>query len=210
MSTRFGIELIVDPVFTARAYRTRNILCGQYGSWAAEMHMLRMSMASYFECSDSMLDQLAIGIGQVAEESNNRSPQFSMNCRGVFTGNTGNEVVPNNIYLDFGQSDSNHPLIRLRSDVLEMVQGLPEAALEVNGDYYDKIYLMEHSDLSETVMGDAWEFAERAAVDVQVPEVARAWRLVVLRYHSDSAGDDWGHGSWASDIRWEYVASYPL
>ena len=46
MSTRFGIELALDPAFTARAYRTRNIVCGLYGSWAAEMHMLRMSVVS--------------------------------------------------------------------------------------------------------------------------------------------------------------------
>ena len=48
MSTRFGVELVLEPAFTARAYRTRNIVCGQYASWAAEMHMLRMSVVSYF------------------------------------------------------------------------------------------------------------------------------------------------------------------
>jgi len=48
------------------------------------------------------------------------------------------------------------------------------------------------------------------AIDVGVPSVARAWRLVLLRYHSEAAGDDWSHGRWASDIRWEYLSSYVL
>ncbi|GIT01916.1 MAG: hypothetical protein CM1200mP27_05410 [Chloroflexota bacterium] len=74
VSTRLGIELVVDPAFTVKAYRTRNVLCGQYGSWAPEMHMLRMSLISYFECSEIAVEQLANGIRRVAEESNNRSP----------------------------------------------------------------------------------------------------------------------------------------
>ena len=58
MSTRLGIELVVDPAFTARAYRARNIICGQYASWAAEMHLLRMSVVSYFQCDDAAVDLL--------------------------------------------------------------------------------------------------------------------------------------------------------
>jgi len=67
VSTRFGIELALDPAFTARAYRTRNIVCGQYGSWAAEMHMLRMSVVSYFQYPDINIDLLAHGVGRLAE-----------------------------------------------------------------------------------------------------------------------------------------------
>ena len=203
MSTRLGIELVVDPTFTARAYRTRNVLCGQYGSWAAEMHMLRMSLISYFECSEIAVEQLANGIRRVAEESNNRSPQFSINCRGAFAGK-------NNIYLDFGQLAPNHPLITLHRDALAMVDELPGATLPVEIDYHHKIYLMEHSDLSAGVMSDALYFAQGVATDIGVPDVASAWRLVLLRYHSESAEDDWSHGRWASDVSWEYISSYPL
>ena len=210
VSTRLGIELVVDPAFTARAYRTRNILCGQYGSWAAEMHMLRMSLVTYFECPDIAVDQLAKGVGRVAEESNNRNPQFSMNYSGVSMCNEGKGIAPNAIYLEFGQLDSNHPLITLHRDALALVDELPGTTLPVPSNYGYKIYLMEHSALSATVMGDASNFAKGVALDVGVPEMASAWRLVLLRYHSESAGDDWSNGSWASDIWWEYLASYPL
>ena len=69
---------------------------------------------------------------------------------------------------------------------------------------------MEYADLPLTVMADACEFAKGVAIDVGVPSVARAWRLALLRYHSEAAGDDWSHGRWASDIRWEYLSSYVL
>ena len=203
VSTRLGIELVVDPAFTVKAYRTRNVLCGQYGSWAAEMHMLRMSLISYFECSEIAVDQLVNGIRRVAEESSNRSPQFSISCRGVFAGK-------NNIYLDFGQLASDHPLVTLHRDASVMVDELPGATLPVEIDYHHKIYLMEHSELTAGIMSDALHFGQGVATDIGVPDVASAWRLVLLRYHSEFAEDDWSYGRWASDVRWEYISSYAL
>ncbi len=210
MSTRLGIELAVEPAFTARAYRTRNIVCGQYGSWAAEMHMLRMSVVSYFECSDTVVDHLAHGAGRVAEESRKRSPRFSINCRGVAMSPNGNGAERNSIYLDFEQSDPNHALMALRRDALAMVDELPGASVPSPSPYHPKINLMEHADLPSAVMADASDFAQGVAIDVGVPAVARAWRLVLLRYHSEAAGDDWSNGSWASDVRWEHLSSYVL
>ena len=213
MSTRLGIELTVEPAFTARAYRTRNIVCGQYASWAAEMHMLRMSVVSYFECSDSVLDHLAHGVGRLAEESRKRSPRFSINCRGVDDGRNagGGNGERDKIYLDFQQSDPNHPLALLHRDALKMLDELPGAVSPPQQEgFHPKISLMEYADLPAPVMADAAEFAKGVAIDVGVPSVARAWRLALLRYRSEAAGDDWSHGSWASDIHWEHLSSYVL
>jgi len=210
VSTRLGIELVLEPAFTARAYRTRNIVCGQYGSWAAEMHMLRMSVVGYFECSDAAVGNLTQGAERVAAESSKRSPRFSIKCHGVATDKYGNGADSNSIYLDFDQSDSNHPLITLRRDALRMVDELSGATMPVESDYRHKINLIEHADLASAVMDDALDFARGVAIDVGVPAVASAWRLVLLRYHSESAGDDWSNGSWASDISWEYLSSFVL
>ena len=210
MSTRLGIELVLEPAFTARAYRTRNIVCGQYGSWAAEMHMLRMSVVGYFECSDAAVGNLTQGAERVAAESSKRSPRFSIKCHGVATDKYSNGADSNSIYLDFDQSDSNHPLITLRRDALRMVDELSGATMPVESDYRHKINLIEHADLASAVMDDALDFARGVAIDVGVPAVASAWRLVLLRYHSESAGDDWSNGSWASDISWEYLSSFVL
>ena len=116
----------------------------------------------------------------------------------------------NSIYLDFEQPDSDHPLITLRRDALTMVEELPGAKVLATSDYHHKITLMEHADLPSPVMDDALDFAKEVAIDVGVPEKAKAWRLVLLRYHSESAGDNWSNGSWASDISWEYLSSYGL
>ena len=215
MSTRLGIELVVEPEFTAKAYRTRNIVCGQYGSWAAEMHMLRMNVVSYFRCSETNVDFLVDGVGRLAEDSRKRSPRFSIDCLGVASGRNesgeGSNGESNNIYLDFRHVDANHPLTRLHDEASLLVRGLPGTNLSVeNNAYHPKINLMEYANLPPIVMADATEFAKGVAKDVGVPVVASAWRLVLLRYHSEAAGDDWSHGSWANDVSWEYLSSYTL
>ncbi|MQF94338.1 MAG: hypothetical protein FI731_01490 [SAR202 cluster bacterium] len=216
MSTRLGIDLVVEPAFTARAYRVRNVVCGQYASWAAEMHTLRMSVVPYFQCSDTAVDLLAQRTGSLAEQSRRRSPKFSINCRGVANGRNGNgdggtNGQNNSVYLDFEQTDLNHPLAQLQREALALVEDLPGAtAPDGAAEYHPKINLMEFANLPPTVMADAAEFAKGVSIDMGVPAVARAWRLVILRYHSDAAGDDWDHGGWANDLRWEYLASYVL
>lgn len=208
MSTRLGIELVLDPAFTARVYRTRNIVCGQYGSWAAEMHLLRMSVVGYFQCADTAVDLLVQGTARLAAESRKRSPQFSIECRGVATdpGADGNTI-----YLDFQPTDPNHLLMALQGEAMTLIEGSPGAVPPPDGkDFHPKINLMEHAGLPPTVMADASDFAKGVAVDVGVPDAARAWRLVLLRYHSEAAGDDWSVGDWATDLRWEYLSSHVL
>jgi hypothetical protein len=46
--------------------------------------------------------------------------------------------------------------------------------------------------------------------DLEIPEETRAWQLVLLRFESDAAGEDWSQGGWAADLRWNLLASYPI
>ena len=209
VSTRLGIELVMEPAFTARAYRARNVICGQYASWAAEMHLLRMSVVSYFQCAGTAVDLLVRDAARLAEESRKRSPGFSIYCQGVANGGENGE--PNNVYLDFQQTNPNHPLTVLQGEAVTLVDGLPGVVLPPeNRGFHPKITLMEHANLPPAVMAEAFDFAKGVATDIGVPSVARAWRLVVLRYHSEAAGDDWSHGGWAPDLRWEYLSSYVI
>ena len=194
MSTRLGMELVMEPGFTARAYRVRNIICGQYGSWAAEMHLLRLSVVGYFQCAETAVDQLVRDAARLAEESRKRNPGFSMECQGVANG--GGNGESNNIYLGFQQTNANHPLTVLQGEAATLVNGLPGAVLPPeSGGFHPKINLMEYADLPPRVMADATDFAKGVATDLGVPPVARAWRLVVLRYHSEAAGGDWSLGA---------------
>lgn len=212
MSSRFGIELIMDPGFTARAYRARQIVCGQYASWAAEMHMLRMSVVSYFHCDESQVDRLVDDAARLAEASRKRSPGFNMDCQGVSTGANGTrDGDSGSIFLEFRQNDANHPLTVLHQEANDLVDGLPGAVLPADSAVYQpKVSLMEYAKLPSAVMSDAAEFASAVAEDLGIPAVGRAWRLVVLRYHSEAAGDDWSNGRWAPDLRWECLSSSVL
>ena len=94
MSIRYGVLLIPEPSFTSRAYRARQLICGQYGSWAAEMHMLHLTVASFFQCLDSVIDAVGEGLGSIAEDSRRRTSRFPLSHRGVATlGDAGGNIV---------------------------------------------------------------------------------------------------------------------
>ena len=78
MSIRFGILLIPSPSFTARAYRARQLICGQYGSWAAEMHMLHLTVAGFFQCSEAALAEVEAGLQAAAEKSRREFQGFTV------------------------------------------------------------------------------------------------------------------------------------
>ncbi len=69
---------------------------------------------------------------------------------------------------------------------------------------------MQHARLSQSVFDSAVEFSRQVVRDLEVPDVTRAWQLVLVRFQSEAAGDDWDQGRWAADLSWESLASYPL
>ena len=123
MSVRYGISLIPDPVFTARVYRVRQLVCGQYGSWAAEMHMLHLTLADYFQCTDDALPAVGAGLTQLAQRCRQRHSRFPLLNHGVstFAGTNGH------IHLDFSATanpDDRHlkELTTLHEDVIELLK----------------------------------------------------------------------------------------
>lgn len=67
MSTRYSVSLLPDPDFTARAYRARQLICGQYACWAAEMQMLHMPLSDYFPLNPTA----AVGNAAAGADYNN-------------------------------------------------------------------------------------------------------------------------------------------
>ena len=74
MSIRYGIDLVLQPSFTAKVYKTRQIVCGQYSAWAAEMQMLRMALTPYFPCPNDRLPVLTAQVESIASESRSQQP----------------------------------------------------------------------------------------------------------------------------------------
>ena len=206
MSIRFGVLLIPSPSFTARVYRARQLICGQYGSWAAEMHMLHLTVAGFFQCSEAALAEVEAGLQIAAEESRQREPRFSLHQQGV-TGASGN------IFLDLSGPQRPEALHKLHGDVVDIVRRVSGAVLEmehVEGGYWPHVTMMQYAKLPSAVMADALEFAQGVVDDLAVPESTNAWRLLLVRFQSQAAEEDWSEGRWAPDLSWDIIGSYPL
>ena len=214
MAVRYGVELIPDPAYTARVYRARQLICGQYGAWAAEMHMLRLSLADFFKCTDQALLGFSAGLSKIAEESHHRVSQFPMSSRGVFS-------FPNttgNLHLDFTVPENSgarkhQELNALHGDVTRLLVQTEGVGLYLghSGERYQPhITLMEHADLTSTVFESALVFATAVLGELNVPDDTKAWQMVLVRYESDTNDDDWHDGGWAADLRWQILNSYLL
>ena len=215
MSVRYGVSLLTDPEFTARAYRARQLICGQFACWAAEMHMLHMLMSDYFPFDGpddpNAENQLARELEQLAERYRRVSPRFPLFNRGITT--TRDNDDDGNIWLDFSPEVVNESLYRLQSmvaDLLERNPGVRSPRRVFGSDFPPQMPLLSHANLPDSVFDSAIEFARSVTDELKVSQITRAWRLTLTRFESNAAGDDWSAGRWATDLQWRVIGSYSL
>ncbi len=198
MSVRYGIDLVLQPSFTAKVYQTRQIVCGQYSSWAAEMQMLRMPLTPYFPCPDDRLPVLGSQVEGIAGET---ADQMSyMLRRSGITVVTGTSSV----VMEF---EAPEPLFELQRKAIEAVRSHSGEQHPANA-WRPAITLLEFGNFPEEILNDAARFAEGVASGLDMTETALPWRLLLTRYLSEAAGDDWSHGRWASDLSWQLLSSH--
>ena len=215
MSIRYGVSLLTDPDFTARAYRARQLICGQYACWAAEMHMLHMPMSDYFplETDDAgaVEAQLAGEVERLAERYRRVSPRFPLFNRGITT--TRQTESDGNIWLDFSPEVVNESLYRLQSMVADLLERNPAVGGDRRAfgpDFPPQIPLMSHANLPDSVFDSALDFSRSVTDELKVSQITRSWRLAITRFESNAAGDDWSNGRWATDLSWRAIGSYSL
>ncbi len=213
MSIRYAISLLTDPDFTARAYRARQLVCGQFACWAAEMHMVHLPMSDYFaiDGGEEAADILAGELEQLATRYRRVSPRFPMFNRGITT--TRDSEADGNIWLDFSPEVVNESLYRLQSmtaDLLERSPAVSEPRRVYGPVFPPQMPLLSHADLPDTVFDSAVEFARAVTDELKVSQITRAWRMTLTRFESAAAGDDWSGGSWAADLSWRVLGSYGL
>ena len=215
MSIRYAVSLITDPDFTARAYRARQLICGQYACWAAEMHMLHMPMTDYFpldtDDAGAVEAQLAGEVERLADRYRRVSPRFPLFNRGITT--TRETETDGNIWLDFSPEVVNESLYRLQSMVADLLERNPDVGgpRRVYGsDFPPQIPLMSHAHLPDSVFDGALDFARSVTDELKVSQITRSWRLALTRFDSNAAGDDWSNGRWATDLSWRAIGSYSL
>ena len=215
MSIRYAVSLITDPDFTARAYRARQLICGQYACWAAEMHMLHMPMSDYFplatDDAGTVEAQLAGEVERLADRYRRVSPRFPLFNRGITT--TRETETDGNIWLDFSPEVVNESLYRLQAMVADLLERNPDVGgpRRVYGpDFPPQIPLMSHAHLPDSVFDGALDFARSVTDELKVSQITRSWRLALTRFDSNAAGDDWSNGRWATDLSWRAIGSYSL
>ena len=215
MAVRYGISLIPEPRFTARVYRARQLICGQYASWAAEMHMVHLPLLSYFQCPENQVESLDSALATVAADwqAHGGTPL----AHGGVDYEYDTAGAAGDIFLDFaaGQSgeDAIHPLLEAVVNKLIESGLVPPletpSALDLEN-YLYRIALMQHANLPPAVFASAVAFAQAVVNDLEVPAATTAWQLALIRFESDAAGEDWSGGRWAADLRWQLVNNHPL
>ena len=205
MSVRYGISLVPQPSFTVRVHHARQTICSQYAAWAAEMHMVHLPLIDYFHCPEEMVQSVDAGLERVAQEFLRDNPGVFLSRQGVVseTENGGN------IYLEFADAPGQRPAVgELQAAVAQV---LNQRHLQPEQDVPSlRIALMQRSDLPLPVFQSAAFFAAGVFDGSDLPQYAKLGQLVLIRFESDAAGDEWSKGGWAADLRWQIVNSFPL
>ena len=200
MSIHYGIDLVLQPSFTAKIYQTRQIVCGQYSSWAAEMQMLRMPLTSYFPCADDRVPILALQVETIARESGAEKP-YMLSRSGIVA-----DPAMNGVVMEFEAPD---PLFDLQRKALETARS-HSAGPYASEPFRPRIALLEYGVFPEAILPDAVGFAQGVASGLDMTYTAPPWRLLLTRYSSEAAGDDWSNGRWAADLSWQQLHSHRL
>ena len=208
MSTRYGISVTLDPAFTAGLHRARQVICSQYGCWAAEMHSVHVPLTGYFSCPDQETPSLAVILERIVEEFRQENQEVSLETAGVASEPEGRGSV----FLEFvdggGPSPGTGAVGLLQADIAEALNRLN---LVVGGESLPlRFALLQHSGLSSQVFSSAARFAEGVVNGLQLPASVALSELTLFRYQSAAADEDWEDGSWAADLSWQVINTLPL
>ena len=200
MSTRYGIDLVLDPAFTAKAYQTRQIVCGQYASWAAEMQMLRLPLTPFFPCPEERVPILTAQAADLARETGGRE-SFVLRRAGI-----AGDAAINGVVMEF---DAPAGLLELQGQAQAAGQSHSVGLYPAEG-FRPRVGLLEYGTFPADLRGVVGELAGGVGAGLAAPAEAWPWRLLVTRYDSAAAGDDWSGGRWAGDLSWRVVSSHLL
>ena len=200
MSVRYAIDLVLEPAFTAKVHQTRRIVYDQYSSWAAERQIVRMPLTPYFPCPDSRLPTLEAQVESIAQETASKK-SYLLKRSDILA------VIPtNSVVMEF---EASEPLLELQRKALETAQHYSEGP-SPSTPFRPCIPLLEYGELPEAILLDAAQFAEGVASGVDMTAMAMPWRLLLTRYSSESAGEDWSNGRWAADLSSRQLHSHRL
>ena len=225
MSVRYGVSLTVQPSFTAGLHRARQLVCNQYASWAAEMHMAHLPLIDHFACPEELVPMLDTGLDKAVEDFNqdSRSVWLTRQEVAAVSDGTGHLFVP---FVEagndppgvsrsrgFGHRRPDKTVRQLRAEVMKVAASITGATQTHQDEMLDRplrFDLMRYAQLSPRVFQSAANFAAGALDGVDLPLSTFPVELVLLRLESEAAGEDWNAGGWAVDLTWRVVNAYPF
>ena len=208
MSTRYGISITLDPAFTAGLHRARQVICSQYGCWAAEMHSVHLPLTDYFACPEEEVPSLCAALEKVAEEFRNEHSDAFVAREGTVAEPDDNGSIYQT-FSDMGTFTSETGVAGLLQ--AEVAEVLSRFNLAVGGEPLPlRFALLQYSGLPDQVFQSATRFAEGVVNGLQLPTRVSPSELALFRYESAAAGEDWDNGSWATDLSWKIIHAYRL
>jgi len=208
LSTRNGISVTLEPAFTAGLHRARQVICSQYGCWAAEMHSVHLPLTGYFPCPEAEVPSLATALEKVAGDFRSEYPDAHVIRAGTlaYTPENGSIHVPL-AGAEKSLSESREVEL-LQAEVIEVVSRFN---LSLGGELLPlEFALLQYSGLPNHVFQSAFRFAEGVVAGLQLPTRVALSELALFRYESTAAAEDWDNGAWAADLSWQIINTFPL
>lgn len=235
MSVRYGVSLLLDPAFTAGLHRARQVICSQFGCWAAEMHSVHVPLTAYFPCPDAKVPALAAALeSSVLDAPESRSPAHPEPVEGpaVLRQPVSADASEGSIYLPFvpahpgpGEGAAHPEPVEGRNLEPSALQGRvadalarvdipvsPAPALPL------RFALLQYGGLPDPVFSSAVRFAAGVVDGLRLPDHATADGLALFRYQSQAADADggsaaeidasWQKGGWAPDLSWAILSVF--
>ena len=204
MSVRYGLSLVLEPSYTAVLHRARQVICSQYGCWAAEMHSVHLPLTGYFPCPEEAAPAIDTGLKKLAREFRHSYGRTFM-ARRVKVVQAESE---GSIYAEFADSPNPQAVDLLRQGTAAIFNQCDVASGEVGS--LLRFPLLQYAPLPPRVFESAARFAEGVVNGLELAPHAGLAELAFFRYESVAAGEDWDKGGWAADLNWQIIGIYPL
>lgn len=240
MSDKFGVELILGSGLTTLVHLARQATCAQFGAEDTLRLPLRVTLVPFFDMPERGLKRLEDDIAEVISGLPDKALSFWISGSDMVVNSaTGSVLMKLGLHgesvfsvleksppkqkkrslFGFGRSREDdadaeppvHPMMALQREIWEVVSHAPGSRI-FNRDYefLPHLPIIHRSGLSKSDLADAAEYAARSISNLEATNVTSPWRIWLVRYSSESVGDDWRDGKWLSDVTWRIERSFRL
>lgn len=105
----------------------------------------------------------------------------------------------------------SHPLYTLQTRIWNAVRSTPGTRVyNPNFQFRPFVFILQWSGLPGPELNDAAQYASSVLTSFDATNVTKPWRIWLVRYSSDAAGEDWTRGRFLSDVTWHKLSSFTL